>query len=189
VIVDHARAEAFCAWRHGRLPSAAELTRASHGDAESICGPGFIDSWRTCFHQKFASADCQRLHARALPENRPVEPIRSYPLDQGPFGHFDLFGSQADLTQSLPPQTDAEERAYCSTPDDAPDPRTFGAPGADPLWYQFSPSRSLAYVGHLIDMRPDAGDTYIAAERVDRDAFDHRYPYVKGVRCAYDPAR
>lgn len=189
VIVDHARAEAFCGWRRGRLPSAAELTRASHGDAESIAGPGFIEQWRLCFNQKFESPECQRLHARALPDDHPVEPIRSYPDDQGPFGHFDLFGSQADLTLSLPPRMDAEHTAYCAYAVDAPDPKTFGTPGADPLWFEFSPSESLLSKGDLINAKPAGWNAIVSAVRVDRDALGRRHPYVQGVRCAYDPER
>lgn len=98
--LDRPRAERYCAWRGGRLPSLAQLRRALVGDAALPAPKALLDPWLDCIQGSFVSAECQDLGRRLPVGYLPVEPIRSNPSDVGPYGHYDLFGSQWELTST-----------------------------------------------------------------------------------------
>jgi formylglycine-generating enzyme required for sulfatase activity len=83
LLVSHADAEAYCAWRGRRLPSAAELEKAMRGEDGRIYPWG--DAW-----------DASRLDWAA---NGDTLPVGSFP--PGPYGHLDLAG-QAFVWTSTP---------------------------------------------------------------------------------------
>jgi len=122
--LDHARAEVFCSWRNGRLPTAAELARATHGDALTVFPPALHEHWLTCPRSGSKSPECSELHDSVY--GWPT-PIRSWPLDVGPFGHHDLVASAVELTMTRQPASLEEFEALCMLAPGAPDPRDLGS--------------------------------------------------------------
>src|SRR5690606_21060292 len=116
--------------RGGRLPTAAELARASHADVENVTKVAAFEAMKTCWlaeAEDEEAAECDYVRRRAYVEMNP-QPIRSEEDDVGPFGHWDLFGARCDFTQSTFPGS-MEIATYCALEDGDPDPRTFGSGG------------------------------------------------------------
>jgi hypothetical protein len=104
-------------------------------------------------------------------------PIRSWDLDEGPFGHYDLADSVLELTLTRIPASKEEEQALCDLVPDTTDPRTFGSGNAG----GFYPGTNLlaAAAGQP---PPEIVDLYWVV-RSSSEAL-----YVEGgARCAYDP--
>ena len=76
LLVTFAEAEAYCAWRGARLPTAAELEKAMRGRDGRVYPWG--DVW-----------DASKLNT-AVHDQRDVEPVAGY--SSGPYGHHDLAG-------------------------------------------------------------------------------------------------
>ncbi|MBI4705620.1 MAG: SUMF1/EgtB/PvdO family nonheme iron enzyme [Deltaproteobacteria bacterium] len=176
VHADFARAAILCAWRGGRLPTLAELVRASHGDEPSVCKPELLRAWVDCFWSSFESAGCQALERRATG----FEPIRSYAADIGPFGHYDLFGARDEISATRAPSTAAEAGALCALDNDMPDPKSLGT---STISVQFGPAMGL-YISQWLIEDPEGG----SISNAQVDPFDE-LPELRGFRCAYDPVR
>lgn len=163
-------AEAFCAWRGGRLPTVLELARASHGDLLHVGNPTLFEKLRNCHIDAFthgaAGADCDDLLNRHMHGGLPAGSVAT---DVGPFGHHDLFGGFADVTATV---LDADR--VCAHPPGAADPGSFGDDWLNRGYFRVrmdDPSHDPpAYTGN-------AGIGYS-----DGSPF-----YEAGVRCAYDP--
>ena len=79
VLVTHAEARAYCAWRGRRLPTADELEHAARGT------DGRIYPWGDRYEAaRLASAD-------SGPGD--TEPVDTHPSGAGPYGHQDLAGN------------------------------------------------------------------------------------------------
>jgi len=91
---------AFCAWDGGRLPTIAELERATRGTSQRAFpwGAQAIDSTRMFY--------CSSKDAGAGPCSAPdtqggMLPVGSRNPGIGEFGHLDLFGSMREYTLDL----------------------------------------------------------------------------------------
>ncbi len=169
--------EAYCEWRGGRLPSAAELARASHGDNPNVTTGVAYAVMVACWEQDDPLfSDCQYVFDRARVEARPG-PVREDPRDVGPFGHWDLFGSRSEITQTYAPSS--QDGDYCTLPDGAADPRTFNAE-ADTWRLSFAPARSL------MNAVPATGQALLSSSL---SVATGSKPELYGVRCAYDPVK
>jgi formylglycine-generating enzyme required for sulfatase activity len=177
-VLDEERAEAFCAFRGGRLASIAELARAMQADALSVAQPEIFKAWESCFAEDFASSECTALRTHAhVPGDgplRPMQAIRSEPRDIGPFGHYDLFGSQAEVSATKFPPI-AYPKEWCN--DGAFAPITYST--------QADASRIYHLPGVLI------GDSYLTAASGANNFFTFTMyglpsPSLGGARCAYD---
>jgi formylglycine-generating enzyme required for sulfatase activity len=166
--LDGAMAEAFCAWRGGRLPSLAELIRAEHGQAVAVVNSALTELWLVCA-QEPEPQECGEIWDRVYSW---PSPVRSWNLDQGPFGHFDLAGSVVELTRTGLPATVEEQEALCTIPLDATDPGSFGS----------GERVGFATAGHLLTS-PIEGDTVAPLVQGSVDGTGVK----GGVRCAYDP--
>ncbi len=175
VVATLASGEAYCRWRGGRLPSAAELARASHGASPNVTTDEAFARMIACWEQDDPQTpECRYMFNRAYVEANPA-PIRDDPLDVGPYGHWDLFGSRSEITQTAAPRV--QDAAYCALPDGASDPRTFD--DGDESRLAFNPARSLrnavpeTFIGDLINSALQQGRG--------------TKPATVGARCAYDP--
>jgi formylglycine-generating enzyme required for sulfatase activity len=168
--VDHVRADAFCTWRGGRLPSTAELIRAGHADALAMLNPALLELWITCRTgpAEPKPAECQQLEERV---NAWPAPIRSWSLDRGPFGHYDIAASTIELPMTKLPASSAEEDALCTIPAGATDPQHFGSYG--PFGYH----PSVNFLDGPYDDRDLAWVIFGSDDGALRG----------GARCAYDP--
>src|SRR5690606_6618544 len=101
----------------------AELMRAEHGSAVAVVNAALTELWLTCADEP-KTGECGEIwgHVYSWPS-----PVRSWPLDQGPFGHFDLAGSVVELTSTRLPATVEEYDALCDIPFDSNDPDSFGS--------------------------------------------------------------
>jgi formylglycine-generating enzyme required for sulfatase activity len=177
VSVDRDRAASFCHFRGGRLPSLAELALACE-DSETLCTHEFLVQWIQCVKLDYASAECEHLLARALPDGRPFQPVGSDARDVGPFGHRDLFGSQYELTLTEPPHTPNEIAEYCALTENAPDPKTFSTAGIG--YFNFAPAISFKSYVEMGLILPESSS--IGSHEFDSGEF----PFAVGFRCAYD---
>ncbi len=152
----------YCAWRGGRLPTALELVRASHGDVKHIANPALWDKTVACYGVN--TPECRTLidHTYGL-----QGPVGSVPEDVGPFGHHELFGNTKEMTGSF---TDLNSGGFCDLPADAYEPvvmgsedaRLFFAGGEDAL---FEFPRKVSSLNYTIYQNPGTSE----------------------YRCAYDP--
>jgi formylglycine-generating enzyme required for sulfatase activity len=167
-LLDRAMAEAFCAWRGGRLPSLAELGRAEHGGAVAVMNADLTQLWRDCAAEP-KPEECGEIYDRIYGEPTPV---RDWELDRGPYGHYDLALSALEITMTHMFNSKDEHEALCSLSlnPDAIDPKTLGSgrnmgfrPGGN-LWLPIveGPGENAGWI--------ITGD-----------------PLEGGVRCAYDP--
>lgn len=88
--VSVAGAEAFCAFRGGRVPTLVELARASHPDVVAVGDPALVEAYVACagvgvFSGGFDTEACAWLLARSPISDLPELPIASEPRDTGPF--------------------------------------------------------------------------------------------------------
>jgi len=179
VALDRANAEAFCAFRGGRLPSVPELQRATQGDALSFGPPALYEEWRACYFDGFASTECKELKEHAFGAAAP------FPRDVGPFGHRDLFGGLMEFTLSKAPIGDDEISTYCSTPDGAAVPLVFSSSDIPltfgpeyRLWSEFE----SAIQSNDKPWGPEPLMSFYAFDEADEATL------LRGIRCAYDPA-
>lgn len=163
----------YCRWRGGTLPSWAELRRGLVGDAFGTpAPPPLLWPWLDCARDGFAGAGCAALADRIPPGPWPSAPPRSNPVDVGPFGHYDLFGSQWEWTRDhlSDPYQDQLDADCMRAGDTVPD---FTAGSQDLL---FAPAVELAYSIHNyqnivpITLPEEVGQ-----------------PGLWGARCAYSP--
>ncbi len=123
---------AYCRFRGGRLPLASEIARASAGDDFGLTTERFFREWLACDDIFWQSEACDSLAWRAAPfalgakERRGILPIRSDPRDVGPYGHWDLYGSQAEYTATF----SYASVSWCSFPswffEPPTEPNTYG---------------------------------------------------------------
>jgi hypothetical protein len=182
-IVDQPRAAAFCAFRGGRMAAIAELARAAQGEALSIGQPELLHAWAECFEQDFESPDCAALalqaHDPGLVPLRPARPIRSETRDVGPFGHFDVWGSQAELSMT---QFDWYPDEWCTHE------------GAAPLTFSNDPNASYCYYMPGFTLATNyfavVAEPAVSKLLVNFACGDSSFaPRLQGVRCAYDVAQ
>ncbi len=182
--LDQSMTEAFCSFRGGRLPTAAELSRAANGGELSLGPPTMFDLWTHCMDHRTASwnAPCQDLASRNLPSlfDRHDHLLRAEERDVGPFGHYDLFGGLAERTVSR--LGDSKSAADWCGPEHMDDPGTFGT-GPRVV---FQPALLMGQDSYTL------GDTYFWFEQrglLHEDAFvDPEQAPILGARCAYDAA-
>lgn len=170
-------AQAYCAWRGGRLPSSAELARASHGDAANVTNEVEFERMVSCWQETGADdSTCELIRSLAYVEQHP-HAIRTDDADVGPFGHWDLFASRCDVTQSRFPTGDEERKAFCALPDGSLDAKTYGSGYAA----GFCPAQSMlkAFPGSSLDNVFTSSLSLGSTPGVD--------VFVDGVRCAFDP--
>ena len=185
VSVAPSEAARFCAFRGGRLPTIAELTRAMQGDALSI---GTAAEWtirRDCHLEKDTSEACATMMKHLGPP-RAEYVIRSWALDVGPFGHHDLFGSLMEATQSFAPLGDAEKGAMCALEPGSVDPGTFGTSQSEELRLYLIGGRYPLPPRELFEdpnFSCDYGCRVRSSARLDSDGPDVD---ARGVRCVYD---
>jgi hypothetical protein len=171
-------ASAFCAFRGGRLPTLAELSRASHPDEIAVGDPELVRQYMECGRlgvneEGFTDPNCDWLLARNPLVALPVQPVGSEPRDTGPYGHRDLFGAQIEVTSS---------RGFPLLP--AYDHATFPPP-ADPGSFGTGPIALFSPVSQLRDVR-DLG--YIALstyQLMDFPEVQSNVGALYGVRCAF----
>ncbi|HMY21099.1 MAG TPA: hypothetical protein PKA58_32475, partial [Polyangium sp.] len=181
-ILDEARAEAFCSFRGGRLASIAELARAMQGDELGVAQPEIFDAWKSCYAADFESSECMALRSHAFfPGDgslRPMREIRSEPRDVGPYGHYDVFGSQAEVTATkFPPN------GY---------PKYWCEDGAfAPMTYSMEPDASRAFHLPGVLLRDGYQAAVVSHGLSNLFTFTWYGPpsaSVTGARCAYDVA-
>lgn len=167
--VTEAMAETFCAWRGGRLPTLAEFMRAEHDNAVAVVNLALTDLWLACA-QEPKPDECGEIwnHVYSWPS-----PVRSWPLDQGPFGHFDLAGSVVELTSTRLAATADEFDALCEIPFDSNDPGSFGS--GEPVGF--------ATAGNLLTPPTEGGTVGWAVHGSGEGGAGVE----GGLRCAYDP--
>jgi hypothetical protein len=185
--------EAYCAFRGGRLPLASELARASAGDGSGITTDAFFEAWLACDDTFFEGEGCASLSQRApqitLHERTWRLPIRSDALDVGPYGHWDLFGSQIEITATYDGLTfEDRDMPACEYPDwfletpskprPAPDPAMPETP--DDVRLAHAPAWALAERQGLRAGLPERVIPYWLYG-------NSRFASLHGGRCAYDP--
>jgi formylglycine-generating enzyme required for sulfatase activity len=166
-LLDPVMADAFCAWRGGRVPSLAELGRAEHGDAVAVVNEALTELWLDCAAEPKPD-ECATVYDH-LYDSWP-DPIRGLELDRGPFDHYDLAGSVVEITMTGVPNNEEEDDALCAL-HDAVDPRTFGS----------GPRAGFWSLGNLLYPPEDGTSVYADVWSSTEDGVDG------GVRCAYDP--
>jgi formylglycine-generating enzyme required for sulfatase activity len=179
-LVDESRAEAFCAWRGGRVPRASEFARAAHGDLASVTTASWLAAWMACA-DSYQSEQCEDVRRRAMIEARPY-PIRADARDLGPFGHWDLHGSKCDLTTSRLPWT---REGWCASLDEHQEPAGGDVlAGWCPAWSLVNnlPATNDVTGMPIYGYTPDPGQSY-----EEYDYSDGPTPFRVGFRCAYDP--
>ncbi len=184
-----AELESYCAFRGGRLPLASELARASTGDDLGLTTDSFLRAWLACNDGGFQGDGCAMLALRApnlvLHERSTPLAIRADPDDIGPFGHWDLFGSQIELTATFDGTTlDGEDMPVCAHPNwflEPPSTSTQGVGEAARLGH--APAWGLANESPWL-MQTEYGDDVLMGYWVFIN-FDESGLY--GGRCAYDP--
>jgi len=129
VYVDYSRAETFCQWLGGRLPTVAELVRATQGDADALGIRDLTNAAINCTeHPETMSPICatiSRMDFITSGHPPPLYDVGTVPLDVGPFGHKDLFGSVVAWTRTF---VNWGSDAFCKLPNAAPDFVTFPPP-------------------------------------------------------------
>ena len=172
-LLDRAMAEAFCAWRGGRLPSLAELGRAEHGGAVAVMNADLTQLWRDCAGApqpapppESKPEKCGEIYERIYGE----PPVRDWELDRGPYGHYDLALSALEFTMTHMFNSKDEHEALCSLSlhPDTIDPKTLGSG----LNMGFRPG---------VNLDSDVVEGENAGWIIPGD------PLEGGVRCAYDP--
>jgi formylglycine-generating enzyme required for sulfatase activity len=162
-------AEEFCRWRGGRLATALEALRASHGEALHFANSVLFARCRACV-DLYDEAACDATELNNLSNRRPVG---TWSDDIGPYGHRDLFGGLPDFTSSF---WSSPERV-CQAPSDSPDPGTFGD--------NRNPTQRLAYFPYSAAMIPNP---YVYQSVGGFQAqWDSPVVATGSVRCAYDP--
>jgi hypothetical protein len=183
VSVERDQAAAFCAFRGGRLPTLAEMTRAMQGDAAAPVPQSLLSTMIACPGKEWP-ADCQPLSDR-LYAPYPSEPVSSDATDVGPFGHRDLLFGQIEPTVTQPPPSPESAGSFCALPPGAIAPATFNPkPSYDYLYLWFAPARFLAS-GVFGDPSIWRAATYVTITPEHAEPTRMR----QGVRCAYDPAK
>jgi len=188
--------EAYCAFRGGRLPLASELARASAGDGSGITTDAFFRAWLACDDSFFRAEGCAELSQRApqvtLHERTWRLPVRAEPLDVGPYGHWDLFGSQVEITATYDGLTfEGRDMPSCEYPawfletlsiprpvPEPPDPLAFYG---DDLRLVHAPAWALAARQGLQAGLPEQVIPYLLFGNT-------KFTSLYGGRCAYDPA-
>jgi formylglycine-generating enzyme required for sulfatase activity len=171
VRVDMDQARQFCTFRGGRLATALEFVRASHGDVLHIANPDLWAMAYACRQSSPKPTECELLWLEAEWGGMASG---EYGADRGPFGHRDLFGGLPETTASELGIA-ASPGVPCTYAQDSSDPGSFEASeqiaagrlvfwgGNDALWTSFqTPDHDVT------NIYPDWGDEV-------------------GVRCAYDP--
>jgi len=180
-VLDQERAEAFCAFRGGRLPSVAELARASQGDSIVVGSGALLRAWGKCFNEEIESPECLELasHIRlgGFAPYRPDRAIRSEIRDVGPFGHYDLFGAQIELTITQFPEWYPDN--WCTTGQSAPGSFT-NDPQANRAYYAPGLIAGANYVYVVDGFPPDLFGAF------SWDPYSNQN--LSGARCAYDVA-
>lgn len=176
-IVTAAQAQELCTFRKGRLPSVAELVRASHGDKLGIGTTELFAAYVSCSRENYVSNDCKAL-VEHLWSAAPVYPIRWYDADVGPFGHRDLVGGMQESTMTWAPLSAEELSAYCAIEHGAKDPKTFGS--TDELYrFYFTGAGAVD-----LPVSFDKSFPWIVSEaKYDPE---NSQPHAKGARCVYD---
>jgi hypothetical protein len=167
-------AEAFCAWRGGRLPSLAEMGRAEHGGAVAVMNADLTQLWRDCAAAPQPAPPpepkpekCGEIWERIYGESTPV---RDWELDRGPYGHYDLALSALEFTMTHMWDSKDELEALCSLSlnPDTIDPKTLGS------------GRNMGF-RHGVNLDSDVVEGEGVGWAITGD------PLEGGVRCAYDP--
>jgi hypothetical protein len=134
----------------------------------------FLWPWIDCVNDSFAGSACQELQKRVPGGYVPNLPIRSDPTDVGPFGHYDLFGSQWELTTTTfynDQEPLYQEALDCAQSGMAPPDSTSG-------WSHALYSPALGFRAFTPDVYDGATVEIADEETVQNQA-------MWGVRCAY----
>jgi hypothetical protein len=163
--ITHAQAQTFCAWAGGRLPTAAEYTRAAQADAFFPGVAAATKKGDACNKANFQPEGCPLYAKMDFRVDDAIYPMGVVPEDVGPFGHHDLYGmSTWTRTALLLP-----EITVCKLTDGAPD---FVS---DEPTYGPNPSR---VIGHFATYVRQASTEFGQSHMTDP------VPQV-GVRCAF----
>jgi hypothetical protein len=183
VSLERDQAAEFCAFRGGRLPTLAELTRAMQGDAVQPVPPDLLDPMASCVANGYPQ-ECAPLFDRIYAPY-PQEAVSSNAADVGPFGHHDLLFGQFEPTLTQPTNGVDSSASFCALPPDAPAPTTFNeSPAFDYLYLWFAPADSLA-IGLVGGPGLWHAASYVTITPEHAEPTRMR----QGVRCAYDPAK
>ena len=181
VYVRHDQAEGYCQWAKGRLPTLAELSRAAQGDAEIPGVAALTQAVIDCANDAAEDAEQPAICAQLQLMNYFQTPSPSLyrtngvELDQGPYGHADLFGSVWEWTQTL--GGFASDPEFCALPDGSPDFVTFDRK------HEYDQSDVLNFATPLLE-GVRRGVTLPA--RIELNATTR---YNIGFRCAFDSMR
>ncbi len=178
VSVDRDRATQLCTWRGGFLPSYAQLRRAEVGDAEAaLPAPAkVLWPWFDCIEVGFATPACEALGRRIPKSFQPSEPIRSDATDVGPYGHYDLFGSQWELTTTTWYGGTEEEQHARQALDCLKQGQALPDLSGGSVYIVFAPAQSLGA------FTPGLNEDFRIGITED---FFQNVPAMWGVRCAY----
>jgi formylglycine-generating enzyme required for sulfatase activity len=175
---DYYQATAFCQWLGGRLPTAAELSRAAQSDAPGYGVAAMTAALFACRSNPGSSLCYELGHSMNLNEAPPptLGPVGQVPQDTGPFGHKDIFGGPAEWTQSW---CDWDQTRFCALQDGAADPDPVPAGAGQRCLVQFATGVASILTSAQLpaDATPSAGSPLT-------DPSASRYFY--GYRCAFD---
>jgi formylglycine-generating enzyme required for sulfatase activity len=183
VYARYEQAEAYCRWARGRLPSMAELIRAAQGDVAQPGVKALTQAAIDCFGPG-ATGDtgtqpiCGQIKLMDFQSGSypPLSRVRGLDLDQGPFGHFDVFGSVYEWTRSYINGIPGEQ--FCALADGSKDFVTFPQEAGYP--------RTHLIVKFAIPMlRALEGVNFASGFRAAQDYMNR---YYIGFRCAFDEA-
>lgn len=201
VQVSRADAEAFCAFRGGRLPQLAELARAEGRETIGVGNPKLFARWLACELRhgttfwnaaKAADPECRWFAEAArvfwlgattelsVPDSLPPE-VRSEPDDVGPWGHYDLFagGWERVLTEAM---SDEERAAACVAP------VYVDRPGytAEPYPLLYAPPLQIQSAYGFVGADPASGAPLLPTIFEELPEVTERQEMMV-FRCAYDP--
>ena len=193
--LDLEAAEAYCAYRNGRLPTYGEMARAASGGSIYPVARNLYDLWLECEYWNFSRPECKDLASRTyglqFVENyeMPLGPnVKSRPDDDlvvhdlSPFGHWGLFGGQAEWTSSRMAADSAEVMVGCELPVVIEDPETYTKMEGDVEAQNmlFAPGWAMAFPVYANGVLPDYLHPILPRNFPGYGAFF-------GARCAYDP--
>ncbi len=97
--VDWDRANAYCAWKHGRLPTEAEWEKAARGGCELVPPETCGDEDERRFPWGEEDADCRRANSFSCVGG--AAPVGVHPEGASPYGVEDLAGNAFEWVQDV----------------------------------------------------------------------------------------
>jgi len=159
VLVSQRQAETYCQWIGGRLPSWAELARAAQADAAlpgvAALTNAAIDCYGRGSGDPMVCRQLDQMNTAQVPHPK-LYRVNVVELDQGPYGHRDLFGF-AQRTRSYPGSD-----AFCDVPDGSQDFVTTDRNATQHIVVQFAVGviHAVKAGGFLFGLLDDSSSVY-----------------------------